>query len=343
MIAPVWGSFALAGALALLLLPLPAAAVKPAPIGVVDLHVDLSYETNYKGHRFDHGVGQYVASEIQAGGVVGVVLPLYIPRDVSPTGPRMQDLESSYNSVFDLLTRTPPYALPGCRPEKGRVRTWLSFENANPLAAHPEAVTRWVARGVRLFGLVHSYDNDLATSSGSGHYEKHGLTAKGRDVAERVLRAGGILDVSHASDAATRDMIALSLSHGVPVVASHSDARALANNPRNLTDAQIRDIGKSGGVVGVNFHSPFLAVGRRATIHDVVRHIQHMVKIAGIDHVAIGSDFEGGIRPPRRLRSAAHFQALATALLRAGFDRSQVAKVFHENALRVLCRKPGRP
>ncbi len=338
-------SAALAGALTLLLLPLPLAAadVQRAPIGVVDLHVDLSYETNYKGHSFDHGVGQYVASEIQAGGVAGVVLPLYIPRNVSPTGPRMRDLESSYQSVFDLLTRTPPYALPGCRPAKGRVRTWLSFENANPLAADPSAVTRWVARGVRLFGLVHSYDNDLATSSGSGHHEKRGLTAKGRNVAERVIAAGGVLDVSHASDAATRDMIDLSLARGVPVVASHSDARALADNPRNLTDAQIRDIGKSGGVIGVNFHSPFLAVGRRATLHDVVRHVQHLVKVAGIEHVAIGSDFEGGIRPPRALGSAAHFQALASALLKAGFDRGEVSKVFHENALRVLCHEPDGP
>ncbi len=345
MSASAWGSAALVGALALLLLPLPLAAaeVGPAPIGVVDLHVDLSYETNYKGHAFDHGVGQYVASEIQSGGVEGVVLPLYIPRNVSPTGPRMQDLESSYQRVFDLLTRTPPYALPGCRPEKGRVRTWLSFENANPLAADPGAVTRWVARGVRLFGLVHTYDNDLATSSGSGHREKTGLTTKGRDVAERVIAAGGILDVSHASDAATRDMIDLSLSHGVPVVASHSDARALANHPRNLTDAQIRDIARSGGIVGVNFHSPFLAVGRRATLEDVVRHVKHMVKIAGIDHVAIGSDFEGGIHPPRALKSAADFQVLAAALLEAGFDRGEVAKVFHENALRVLCRKPPHP
>lgn len=335
-----WAAAALAGALGLLLLPLPllAADVEPAPIGVVDLHVDLSYETNYKGHSFDHGVGQYVASEIQAGGVAGVVLPLYIPRNVSPTGPRMQDLESSYLNVYDLLTRTPPYALPGCRPTKGRVQTWLSFENANPLAAEPSAVTRWVARGVRLFGLVHSYNNDLATSSGSGRHEKTGLTARGRDVAERVIAAGAVLDVSHASDAATREMIDLSLSHGVPVVASHSDARALADNPRNLTDAQIRDIGKSGGVVGVNFHSPFLAVGRRATLQDVVRHVQHMVKIAGIDHVAIGSDFEGGIRPPHALRSAAHFQVLAAALMKAGFDRGDVSKVFHENALRVLCR-----
>lgn len=318
-------------------LPVAGAKPRPRPIGVVDLHVDLSYEVNYKGKSFVRGSGQYIADELERSGVVGVVLPLYIPRDVSPSGPRMIDLESSYRRVFDLLGRTPPYALPGCTRQKRPVQTWLAFEGAAPLATDPGAITEWIARGVRLVGLVHTYDNALATSSGPRPQSKSGLTARGRRIAARVLRAGALLDVSHASDAATRDLISMSRAAGVPAVATHSDARALSPNPRNLTNAQIRAIARTGGVIGVNFHSPFLVAHRAAKLSDVVREVRYMVRVAGIDHVAIGSDFEGGIRPPRALSNVTGFPRLARALLAAGLARSDVKKIFHENALRVLC------
>lgn len=328
-----------------LLAPLALAGAKTEapPIGVVDLHVDLSYEVNYKGKTLERGSGQYLAHDLQRSGVIGVVLPLYIPRYVSPTGPRMVDLESSYRRMMDLLPKTPPYALPGCALSARPVRTWFAFEGAAPLAKDPGAITRWVARGLRLVGLVHTYDNVLATSSGPRPQSKSGLTRRGREVARRVIRAGALLDVSHASDAATRDIIQMSKAAGVPAVATHSDARALSPNPRNLTDALIRGIAATGGVIGVNFHSPFLVPGRRrARLRDVVREVHYMVKVAGIDHVAIGSDFEGGIRPPYALRNVTGFPRLARALVASGMTRSEVKKIFHENALRVLCpRGPG--
>jgi membrane dipeptidase len=319
-------------------LPLAGASIEAAAIGVVDLHVDLSYEVNYKGKTLERGSGQYLADQLQRSGVIGVVLPLYIPRYVSPTGPRMVDLEGSYRRMIDLLPNTPPYALPSCAPSARPVRTWFAFEGAAPLAKDPDAITRWVARGLRLVGLVHTYDNVLATSSGPRPQSKRGLTARGREVAERVIRAGALLDVSHASDAATRDIIQISKAAGVPAVATHSDARALSPNPRNLTDALIHGIAQTGGVIGVNFHSPFLVPGRRrARLKDVVREVRYMVKVAGIDHVAIGSDFEGGIRPPLGLRNVTGFPRLARALVASGMARSDVKKIFHENALRVLC------
>jgi membrane dipeptidase len=306
---------------------------------VVDLHVDLSYQLNYKKRPFDRGSGQFVADELERAGVVGVVLPLYIPREVSPEGPRGLDLESSYARVLGSLIAHAVYSPPGCVGGKGRVRTWLAFEGATPLRADAQAVTSWVARGVRLFGLVHTYDNQLATSSGPRAPARSGLTEAGRALAERVHALGAFLDVSHASDRTVSDVLELARRAGAPVVASHSNSRSITPHRRNLSDQQVRAIAQTGGIIGVNFHSAFLAEGRRATLEDVVRHIRHLVAVAGVDHVAIGSDFEGDIRPPAELASATRFQSLAQALLKVGMTRRDVESIFHRNALKLLCKE----
>jgi membrane dipeptidase len=145
------------------------------------------------------------------------------------------------------------------------------------------------------------------------------------------------VDVSHASDRATRDVLSLARESGVPVIATHSNARAVTDARRNLADAEIRAIAESGGVVGVNFHSRFLVKGRRATIDDVVRQIQYLVRLVGVEHVAIGSDFEGDILPPRGLEDVRAMPALARALEHRGLSRSAVERIFGLNALRVLC------
>jgi membrane dipeptidase len=149
---------------------------------------------------------------------------------------------------------------------------------------------------------------------------------------------GVSVDVSHASDRAVADVLALAHETGGVVVATHSNARALCNHPRNLTDEQLRGIAATGGIVGLNFHSPFVVRGRPATLADVVRQAQHLVRVAGVSHVALGADFEGGIRPAQGLPDASRFPQLARALLSAGLSEAAVRQVFSENALRVLCR-----
>jgi membrane dipeptidase len=328
------------------LLVLPTLGAEPAerPVPVVDLHVDLSYQSAYRGRSFDEGTGQFVAKELLRDGVLGVVLPLFVPHDVSPRGPRLADLEWSYARLFGNLAQSRPYQLPGCRPEGGRVQTWLAFEGAGPLADQPAALTAWVARGVRLLGLVHAEDDALATSAGMRETVRNtslGLTPAGRELVHHAHALGIPVDVSHASDAATDEVLALSRAAGVPVVATHSGARAVHAHARNLTDAQVRAIAATGGVVGVGFHSAYLAGGRAARIGDVVRHVQHLVRLVGADYVAIGSDFEGGIRPPPGLEGTGGYQRLARALLDAGLSHADVEKVFSGNALRVLCHAPG--
>lgn len=314
----------------------PRAAEAEPTFAVVDLHVDLPYQLGFHAHALRDGSGQASLRKLREGGVSGVVLPLFVPRQVSPSGPRLEDLEAQYQRVQAELQSGAGYELPGCGATHG-VRTWLSFEGAGPLADDPESLTAWVARGVRLVGLVHTEHNALASSSGDSRVVDYGLTDAGKRLVQRAHALGVAVDVSHASDRAVSDVLALAHETGGVVVATHSNARALCDHARNLTDAQLRGIAKTGGVIGLNFHAPFVVRGRPAKLSDVVRQALHLVKVAGIEHVAIGADFEGGIRPAHGLADASRFPELARALIRAGLDEAAVRRLFSENALRVLC------
>ncbi len=310
---------------------------------VVDLHVDLSYQYNFEQRPFARGTGQFSVAALEQGGVAGVVLPLFVPRDASPSGPRREDLERSYQRVSEAIAHTPPFAPAGCSAPGDRVRTFFAFEGSGPLASTPDALATWASRGLRVVGLVHTYANELSSSSGDVPAKTYGLTELGRAFVRRAFALGLVIDVSHASDLAVSDVLTLaSETHGV-VVATHSNARALADHPRNLTDAELRGIAATGGVIGVNFHSPFLARGRAAKLSDVVSQIEHLKDIAGVEHVAIGSDFEGDIHPPAELADASRFPRLSRALTRAGFDDASIRKIFAENALRVLCPEATSP
>ena len=311
----------------------PARKVYP----VVDLHVDLSYQYNFKRKSFPDNSGQFSVRAMRQGGVAGVVLPLFIPRDASATGPRAADLESSYERVNLALEHSSVFAPAGCASPNSGVRTFFAFEGAGPLAAEPERLATWQRRGLRIVGLVHTFQNQLASSSGDPAPPTFGLTPLGRAFVKRAFELGLVVDVSHASDRAVDEILALAEgAHGV-VVATHSNARALADHRRNLKDDQLRAIARTGGVVGVNFHGPFLTRARHAHLKDVVAQIQYLVKTAGIEHVAIGSDFEGDISPPPELADASRFPRLSAALAEAGFADGEIQKIFADNALRVLC------
>ena len=278
--------------------------------------------------------------DLQAGGKRerdlrnGVVLPLL---GGLRSEPRAERLLPVYLSVQRALNRTPELRLPGCRRAGSGFRTWLAIEGAGELAGAPTSAGLWVTRGVRLFGLVRTEDDDLATSASTPEPVLTGLSAKGRTLVHAIHQAGGVVDVSHASAMTVRDVVEIARADGVPVVASHSNARAVTDHPRNLSDEEIVSIAGTGGVIGISFVPSMLARGRRPDLNDVVRHVRHVVRVAGVDHVAIGSGFEGGIWPPHELINASRYPRLWAALTDAGMSASAIRKIASDNALRVLC------
>src|SRR5262249_50502137 len=163
-----------------------------------------------------------------------------------------------------------------------------------------------------------------------------GLTEVGKKFCERVYSHGALIDVSHLSDQSFADLVPIAKKYGAPIVATHSNSRALAAHPRNLTDDELRTIGETGGVAGLNFHSPFVSKKQDPALDDVVAQAEHMIAVAGIDHVAIGSDFDGGIDPADGLDDASMLPALAERLSRKGLSREDILKIFSMNALRIL-------
>ncbi len=302
---------------------------------VIDLHVDLPWQLHFKGRSLDLDRGMVTARGLAAGRVAGLVLPMYIPDRVRPEGPAPQDLEAMAATLERLVWRpgSPFFPLPQAQ-QGSQLRGWLAFEGAQALAADPDAISAWVKRGVRLVGLAHTSDNELAGSSTGKR--RRGLSDKGKKMARAAIEAGALLDVSHLSDAAFDDVAALSRELQVPFVATHSNARAVCKHPRNLTDAQLRTLAASGGVVGLNLHGPYLSDTPDPGIEQVLLQVDHLLRVAGEDALAIGSDFDGGIRPPAELADASRFPALAQALLRRGHSPARVRKVFAGNALRVL-------
>jgi membrane dipeptidase len=319
--------------LVLALVPLPARADE----FVADLHVDLPYQVQFHGRPVDLGRpgGDVSAATLAAGGVRLLVLSLYLPSDLA-TGARVRphtlsQLLALTDTAERIVRENPEVFGPG------RTQAVFGVEGSDALANDLDRIPALVRRGVVLFGPVHARHNVLADSATDRHPSRGGLTALGERFVRAVYAAGALVDVSHASDEAFEDVARIAREMQRPLVASHSNARAVTDHPRNLTDEELRTVAASGGMVGLNFHSAFLrGDGRRATVQDVVRHALHMRAVMGAGHLAIGSDLDGEIRPARGLETHAGIPGLAAALRQAGFPLAEITALLGVTAAGLL-------
>jgi len=338
--------FALTLAAGVALVSSPARA--DAPPGVVDLHVDLPFQVHYHGRARSLALAgsQVFRRALLAGNVRGLVLSLFVPTGLAPRVLRFEELLAVLDTADGVVRANEgllvgPRRFSGSLSERGAVHVVYAVEGSQPIAGHVERIPDLVRRGVVLFGPVHSHHDDFADSSGDPHPGRGGLTRAGEDFVRAVYAAGALVDVSHASDEAFDDIAALARAARRPLVATHSNARALCAHPRNLTDDQLRTIAASGGMAGLNFHAPFLRTdGQPARIADVVRHALHMRSVMGPGHLAIGSDLDGEIRAVQGLASHAGLPVLARRLRAAGLPADEVAGIFGETAWRLLGSAP---
>ncbi len=299
------------------------------PFMVVDLHVDLPWQVHYKHRPRTLAEGHATLRTLAEGGYGGLVFPIYLP-DAAP-GRRASTIEDA-DAVFatiEGLIREHDLFLPltARAAEPGKISTFLSIEGAGAFASDISQIDRFIARGLRLVSPCHGKNSGLA-SSATGEKVKFGLTPLGKQFCERVYAQGALIDVSHVSDASFADIAEIARAHGAPVVATHSDARAIANQPRNLTDEELRVIAETGGVAGINFHAQFVSGTKDATLADVVKQVEYMVRVAGVSHVAVGTDFDGGIETPEGLGDASTLPTLAAALRARGMSYDDVLAIL---------------
>lgn len=217
----------------------------------------------------------------------------------------------------------------------GKRAIFPAIENGYAIGKDLANLARFKEMGVAYITLCHNGSNDICDPA-RGTPEHGGLSPFGREVVREMNRLGIIVDVSHASEETFRDVLETSRR---PVIASHSSARALHDHPRNLSDAQLEAIAAAGGVVQVCLYTRFLGPAGKVTIMDAARHVDHVVKIAGIDHVGIGTDFDGdeGETLPG-CRGANELINLTVELLRRGYSPADLEKLWGGNLLRVMAR-----
>ncbi len=214
---------------------------------------------------------------------------------------------------------------------EGKVAALLSVEGADVIEGSMGALRVLYRLGVRMVGLVHSLRNQLAdgvTDSCTGG----GLSEFGVQVVEELERLGVLIDVSHLSDTGFWDVIDVTKR---PIMASHSNSRAVCDHVRNLTDEQIQVLADRGGVMGINF-APAFVHPTHATVARVVDHIDHIVELVGADHVGLGSDFDGIRSTPVGLEDASRMPNITAELIHREYAETAVRKILGENHLRVL-------
>jgi membrane dipeptidase len=201
----------------------------------------------------------------------------------------------------------------------------LGIEGAQSLGGDPAALERAYAAGVRMIGLAHFYDNDYA---GSAHgTTKGGLSELGRRTIARMEENGIIADLAHLSPAAIDDVLAIATK---PVLVSHGGVKGTCDNARTLSDAHLRGIAATGGVVGIGYWQEAVCGTAPA---DVARAIRYAVDLVGDEHVALGSDYDGATTVSF---DASQLAVLTQAMLDTGLGEASVRRVLGENALRVL-------
>ena len=312
-----------------------------------DAHTDIP-ESFDPAKADQPGQGQFSLYAAAKGGLRGAAVAVFAPQ--GPEGAEalakaQATAEKKHAIIQGIAAAFPAKAAIALTPAdfraitaSGRFAIVESVVNGGAFVTSPADVDLWAKRGVRVFGFVHAGHNALADSSrpsaarGEGVSHHGGLSPLGKEVLARLNKDGVLVDVSQLSDAAFDDVLRLSKA---PVIATHSDARALVPATRNLSDAQLDAIKVKGGVVAINAYPAYLrAVDTKPSVADLVATLDYVVKRIGVDHVALSTDFNhgGGVTGWQDEGDAL---AVTEELQRHGYSPAAITKIWSGNFLRV--------
>ena len=276
---------------------------------------------------------------LRDGGITAQFFACYVPVPYQRHGATTHALER-LDQLLRLTEQLPDHLILARKASdikrakaEGKIAAIAGLEGAEALDASIGVLRQFYRLGVRNLGLAWNFRNS-ACDGVSESRTNGGLTQFGVKVVEECNRLGMLIDLSHLSPAGVDDVLNTSLQ---PVIASHSNARALCDHPHNLTDAQLEAIAVRGGVVGVTFVDAFLNARNpsRATLDDVITHVEYMLARIGPDSVALGSDFDG-CTTPSDIPDVTAYPRITAKLLDRGHSPEVVRKVLGGNMLRVF-------
>lgn len=306
---------------------------------IVDAHEDIAFHLNYFKRSF---VEPKVPSMItlpglMEGNVKLVFNTIFVPPKQKPHNTLNSALEQleTYETIY---TEYKDYIYPVTTASdlenfggKAGIGFLTLMEGADPIG-EPDDLNLFYDKGVRVIGLTWNDKNHYA----SGNDTENGLSEKGRELIVNMNGFGVTLDLSHLNEKCFWESIELTK---LTPIATHSNARALTDHPRNLSDEQLRAISSRGGVVGIVLYNPFLKTAdNQVTLQDVFAHADHMISTMGEDHVGIGSDMDGARIEdfPEELRSIDKLQNIAQFFVSKGYSEERVEKIMSGNFLRVM-------
>ena len=339
---------------------------------VLDTHIDTTLRLREPGWDFSraHNDGHVDIPRIQKGGLNTIFFSIYMPGTV--TGEKavhdsFDRIESIYrlieNHSADMALCTTVGEVRKARRE-GKIATLMGMEGGHMINNSLAVLGMYARLGIRYLTLTHSVNTDWADSS-NDKARFGGLTEFGKKVVKKLNRLGIMVDISHVSDATFWDALQTSEA---PLIASHSSCRGVAGHRRNMSDEMIAALGKKGGVIQITFvdqfldYAPFQAwekrkltksntraggLNDRGSPRDLVDerpkiswekildHIDHAVQVAGVNHVGLGSDFDGATMP-QGMDDASYLPRITEGLLHRGYSEDDVRKILGENTLRLM-------
>ncbi len=301
------------------------------PYGVIDLHCDTltKYDENNKYNSLN--TGNMFSVDCLPKNINWAQFFAVFIEDTCKTPMEffLDHTDSFYRQIYD-------HNLAFCKNYDDLLVAWgnnkrgcfLTVENGNVLEGNLDNIKTLKEKGVSVLTLVWNGENEL----GSGNDTEKGLTSLGKE-AISVLEDNNItIDISHLNDKGVYDFLKIAKK---PFIASHSNSRTICNHKRNLPDEFIKEIIKRDGLIGINFHIPFVTDKENYSFNDLYKHIERIISLGGIDNLALGSDFDGGLMPDI-LNNICKANDLYTYLTGIKSAKEEAVKLFYKNALKFI-------
>ncbi len=282
--------------------------------------------------------------KLRRGGVDGAFFALYIPAEMDSDPDKAfeyaKELWSGTASCVNANYMNVAFAASESQAlgnkRNGKFSVFIGLENGAPIGHSLERLQWFHDAGIKYITLCHTGNNLICDSCATDVKRWGGLSPFGREVIAEMNRLGILVDVSHISDDSFYDVLECSSK---PVVATHSCCRALADHPRNMTDDMIKALASAGGVVQINFYPVFLDSGYEKSMPSCGRiadHIDHVVDLVGINHVGLGSDYDGIEITPDGMEDISKFHKIFDELRLRGYSEADLAKIASGNFFRIL-------
>ena len=246
-------------------------------------------------------------------------------------GELLAHLLSEFEKNSDLLLLCKSSVDIKIAAESGKVAALIAIEGAELIGCDIAELERAYDRGVRLINLCWNYDNALCGAANSP--TKSGLTKLGAEYVQKMQELGIAVDLSHASEQTFWDVAEITRR---PILAGHSNSRAVCDNPRNLTDLQFETIVKLGGAAGLNLYPDFLKADGEAGVDDIIRHAEHFLELGGEKAICLGGDLDGIECTPKGITGIESYGEIYEAMLKRNYPESLVRDIFYHNLFRVL-------